>query len=176
MVHLLGLILSIPALLLVSCDRQAGGYIAASSISKNGFSRNQIELNSVSDQEFKLWGFVDHHNLYGNGRVKEILGGWWSGEAPSTETWRFNLKASEADKAGYSFPVIVPNDPGLDALVGAFLQDALAQRPTKVFLKGRIFTFKAPTNFSSRLGVYMELRSSQDASLKPQIEEWPSND
>ena len=151
---------------LVGCNGRAGDYIAASSISKNGFAKSEKAMRGLHSQEVKIWGFVDHGNMYGDEGAKEILDGWWSGDGPSAATWRFNLKASEDDLVGHSFAVHVPNDEGRDDLLGLFLADARAQKPTKVFLKGKIFTFDAPTNITTRSGLYMELRSSYDIALE----------
>lgn len=162
----LSLIIVITGALLVGCARPPGDYIAASSVSKNGFLRHGSELREAHDQEVKIWGFVDHGNLYGNDGVRKILGEWWSGDGPSPTTWRFNLKAREHDAAGNSFEVRVPNDTGRDELLEVFLADARKQRPTKVFVKGRIFTFDAPTNIRLLAGLYLELRSSRDVLLE----------
>jgi hypothetical protein len=87
--------------------------------------------------------------------------------SPDAATWCFDLKARENDEAGHSFAVHVPADDGRDDLLRAFLADARAQRPTRVFLKGRLFTFDAPTNVATRSGLYMQLQSSQDILLRP---------
>jgi hypothetical protein len=150
------------ATLFIGCREQTGDYIAASSISQNGFARNGKEMRSINGQEIKLWGFVDHSNLYGDEGAKRLLQEWWSGAGPSATTWRFNLKGKADDAAGQSFPVRVPNDPGRDDLLKVFLADARAGRPTKVFVKGKIFTFNAPTNVTGHTGLYMEVQSSQD--------------
>ncbi|MDX1378892.1 MAG: hypothetical protein R3307_08590, partial [Anaerolineales bacterium] len=91
---------------------------------------------------------------------------WWGGEGPDTSTWRFNLKAGENDEAGHSFPVFVPNDQARDGLLRLFLSDARAQRATRVFVTGRIFTHDAPTNLANLTGIYMELQSSDDILLE----------
>jgi hypothetical protein len=108
----LSLVMLVVAMFLVGCNEQIGDYIAASSISRNGFARDGKEMRKVHGQEVKIWGFVDHSNMYGDAGAKEILEDWWSGEGPSTTTWRFNLKARENDDAGHSFAVHVPNDQG----------------------------------------------------------------
>jgi hypothetical protein len=159
-------IMLVAALLLVGCSQQAGDYIAASSISKDGFARDGDALRKMDGQEMKIWGFVDSGNIYGDARAKEILGDWWSGDGPSATTWRFNLKASVDDTVGHSFEVRVPNDQGRDELLKAFAADASAQRPTKVFVKGRIFAFDAPTNATALTGLRMELGSSGDILLE----------
>jgi hypothetical protein len=159
------LILLILSTCLAGCYEQKSGYIAASSISMNGFARDADEMCKAQGQEFRVWGFVDHGNLYGDESAKRILEDWWSGEGPSAATWRFNLKANAEDTAGQSFPVRVPNDPGRDNLLKVFLADARAHRPTKVFIKGKLFTFAAPANFTFLTGLFIEARSSQDISL-----------
>ena len=155
------------ALTLAGCCERIDGYMAAASISVNGFARDGIESRTASGQEIRIWGFVDHHNLYGDEGARAILGTWWSGAGPDATSWRFNLKIRAGDAAGYSFPVYVPNDPGRSALLRVMLEDANARRPTKVFVKGRLFTFDAPTNLTTRVGLYMELQSSQDIQFTP---------
>jgi hypothetical protein len=136
-------------------------YVAASSISKDGFARDADAARRLAGQEVKLWGYVDHGNLYGDEGAKLILGDWWSGEGPDAGAWRFNLKASADDAVGHSFAVHVPNDPGRDVLLAVFVADANAQRPTRVLLTGRLLTFDAPTHVAGLTGLYMELASSR---------------
>ncbi|MGA7877171.1 MAG: hypothetical protein WCA08_16040 [Desulfoferrobacter sp.] len=125
--HLI-LIVLIIATLMVGCNEGTGDYIAASSVSKNGFAWNRKEMRDLRGQEIKIWGFVDHSNIYGDEGAKQILGDWWSGDGPSASTWSFNLKSRENDEVGHSFSVRVPNDQGRDDLLKAFLADAKAQR------------------------------------------------
>jgi hypothetical protein len=120
----------------------------------------------MGGQEVKVWGFVDHGNLYGDESAKEILGDWWSGEGLSPTTWRFDPKANADDEAGHSFSVYVPNDPGRDDLLKTFVADARAGKPTRVFVTGRVFTFDAPTNVTPLTGLYLELQSSDDILLE----------
>ena len=152
---------------LVGCVTQIGDYTAASSISKDGFARDEQQIRELQGQEVKLWGFVDHRNLYGDEGAKAILEDWWSGDGPDASTWQFNMKARQNDEAGHSFPVYVPNDQVGDHLLQLFLADARAQRPTKVFITGRLFTFDAPANVNSLNGIYMELESTNDILLEP---------
>ena len=162
----LGLIILAATLLLAGCSQQIGDYVAASSISRNGFARDAAAMRKLDGQEIKIWGFVDHDNLYGDEGAKEILGDRWSGEGLSPTTWRVDLKAKADDEAGHSFSVHVPNDPGRDDLLKAFVADARAGKPTRVFVKGRIFTFDAPTNVTPLTGLYMELQSSDNIRLQ----------
>jgi len=59
--------------LLVGCDAQVGGYIPASSIARGGFVSNENAAAKAVGREIKLWGFVDHGNLYGDAGAKRIL-------------------------------------------------------------------------------------------------------
>ena len=151
--------------LLAACNDQTGGYVAAAAISRNGLARNADELRARNGQAIKVWGFVDHANLYGDDAAKAILGEWWSGDGPSATTWRFNLKANENDRPGHSFPVRVHNDQGREELLRAFAEDARAQRPTKVFVNGTVFTFDAPANATTHTGLYVEVRTSRGVLL-----------
>ncbi len=141
-------------------------YLPASTISRDGFATDAAAQRAADGTEIRLWGFVDHANLYGDADAQEILGEWWSGDGPNATSWRFNLMAHADDQAGQSFAVQVPNDEGRDELLRNFLADAEAQRPTKVFVTGRLFTFEAPTNVANRTGLVMELDSSQDIRLE----------
>ena len=160
-------ILLVIAALLVGCNEKRGDYIAAASISKSGFAKNNTGKFKAHGQEIKVWGFVDHGNMFGNDHAKKILEDWWGGDGPNATTWRFNLKAREDDGTGQSFAVHIPNDEGRDKLLRTFVMNAKSGRPTKVFVKGRIFTFDAPLNisFSIPAGLYMEVQSSQDILL-----------
>jgi type II secretory pathway pseudopilin PulG len=152
---------------LAGCGGRTGDYRAASSISRDGFATSAWDLEELSGQEVKIWGFVDHGNIRGDRSAKAILGEWWSGDGPSATSWSFNLKADEDDPVGHSFSVHVPNGAEREALLRAFAADARSHRPTRVFVKGTLHTFDAPTNAATQTGLYMELRSSRDILLEP---------
>ncbi len=159
------------AVLMTGCDNSADEYFAESyipvfSMSEGGFARNETELQDIQSQEIKLWGYVDHRNMYGNQSAEQILQEWWSGEGPTAGTWSFNLKGHPNDPAGQSFSVRVPDDAGRDQLLRAFVADARAQKPTQVFVTGQLFTFEAPTNVTTHQGLYLEVESSQDIALE----------
>jgi hypothetical protein len=140
--------------------------MAASSITDKGFAQTGRHGQPIAGQEIKVWGFVDHSNIYGDEAAKQILGDWWSGAGPDATTWRFNLMAKEHDQ-GHSFAIYVPNDQGRDELLKAFLTDAKAQKPTQVFVQGKLFSFAAPTNINTLTGLYIEVESSDDILLEP---------
>ncbi len=95
-------------------------------MTSNGFARNGDELRAMQGQTIRVWGFVDHANLYGDEAARQILREWWSGEGPDAATWRFNLQASERTDSGHSIPVLVHGDRGRDALLEAFVEGARA--------------------------------------------------
>jgi len=150
----------------VGCHARIGDYVSASSIARNGFARDTTAMRRVDGREIRVWGFVDHRNLYGDAAAKRILGDWWGGVGPSATSWRFDLMAEADDEVGQGFQVRVPNDPGRDNLLRAFVVDAKAGRPTKVFVKGTLHTFDAPTNGVTLTGLYLELGSSGDIRLE----------
>ena len=155
------------AVSLLGCDGPVGDYVAASAVSRDGFARNAEAMRATEGREIRLWGYVDHANLYGDAGARQILAELWSGDGPDAATWRFDLKVREDDPAGRSFAVHVPNDVGRDEVLGAFVAHARAHRPTRVFLTGRLLTFPAPTNTRALTGLRMELRSSKDIRLRP---------
>jgi hypothetical protein len=162
-----GIILLVVTPLLWGCDARQGDYVPASSISRKGFAKDAEAVRAANGREVKLWGFVDHGNLYGDEGARKVLQDLWAGDGPSRTTWRFDLKAGRGDAVGQGMPVHVPNDEGRDALLRRFVADARAHRPTRVFLEGKLFTFDAPTNVVRLEGLYMELRSSDDILLTP---------
>jgi hypothetical protein len=121
----------------------------------------------MQGREVRLWGFVDHGNLYGDADAKRILGDWWSGDGPDPDHWRFDLKAHADDPVGHAFAVRVPNDAGRQDLLERFVADARARKATKVFVTGRLSTFPAPAQALDLIGLYLHLRSSQDIRLDP---------
>lgn len=161
------LIVLVAALILVGCSPPIAGYTAAASISKGGFARDPDAVRQLAGQEVKLWGYVDQGNLYGDEGAKQILGEWWSGEGPDADTWRFNLKAAADDAVGDSFAVLAPDDAERDALLAAFVADARAQKPTRVFVTGRLSMFDAPASTATLTGLWLEVASSQDILLAP---------
>ena len=156
------------AALLVGCAERIGGYLPVSSFAKNGFARSDQALRELNGRQIRVWGFVDHHNLYADPSAKPILGDWWSGEGPGAATWRFDLMAKADDGAGHGFQVHAPNDQGRDDLLRVFAADARAGTPTRIFVEGRLFTFDAPTNTTTLTGLYLKVRSSQDIRSHPQ--------
>jgi hypothetical protein len=163
----LAIFLLIIALCLAGCSQRMDDYLAASSISKDGFARNAEKARELDGQVLKLWGFVDHTNIYGDDDARAILGDWWSGAGPDAVTWRFNFKTKIDDMAGESFAVTVPNDAGRDELLRQFVADARAQQPTRVFLTGKLVAFDAPTNNGVLSGLTLKLGSSGDVLLAP---------
>jgi len=134
-------------------------------MTSSGFARNGDELRAMQGRTIRVWGFVDHANLYGDGTAREILREWWSGKGPDAATWRFNLKASERAASGHSIPVFVRSDRGRDALLKAIGRDARAGASTRVYVTGTLRTFDAPTNASALTGIYLEIRGSSGVLL-----------
>lgn len=137
-------------ILISGCNnKQIGDYIAASSITKDGFAKNRNQMLKEQGKEIKIWGFVDHPNIF-----------------VDSTTWKFNIKAKQNDEVGKSFSVIVPNDQGKDALMKVFLADEKADRATRVFVKGKVFVFDAPSMWSSNTGISIKVKSTRDIQIK----------
>lgn len=152
---------------LVGCGEGVDDPICASSLAKGGFARSDSAVRDSNGREIRVWGFVDHRNLYGDASTRQILVDWWSGQGPSATTWRFDLMGKADDKTGHGFPVHVPNDAGRDELLRAFLADAREHRPTKVLIQGTLRTFQAPLNAISLTGLYLEAWSAQAIRIEP---------
>lgn len=150
---------------LSGCDGQIGEYAPVSAIARGGFVTDSAAFAEARGVEVRLWGYVDHGNLYGDAGANRILVEWWSGEGPDPYHWRFDLKARPDDPVGHSFAVLVPNDAWREALLERLVADARAHRATKVFVTGRLFRFHAPMQVLGRTGLWLELGSSQDIRL-----------
>ena len=159
-------VLLLAVLAIAGCRTKGDGYIPVAAIARHGFLSDPDTLVEAQGRNIKLWGYVVHANLYGDAVAKSILGEWWGGEAPTPGTWRFNLKASDNDKVGHSFAVVVANDPGRHHILERLAADAKAQRPTRVFVSGKLFRFDAPTQFRTHIGLQMYVVSSDDIRLE----------
>lgn len=115
--------------------------------------KQMIEANG---SEIKTWGFVDYSNIFADGV---------DGSRPNSTKWRFDLKAKPNDEAGSSFSIYLPKDEGRDKLLEVFTANEKEGKPTRVFVKGKIFTFDVPTNFNLLTGLYMEVESATDILL-----------
>ena len=152
-------------LLMAGCGRQSGDYVPAATFTEHGWARDADALKLREGQVVRVSGFVDHGNLYGDESARKILGDAWSGNGPRPGTWRFNLKAHASDGTGASFAVHVRDDAGRGALLQRFAEDAAAGRATPVRVTGRLHTFPAPGNLSSRTGLFLEVSSTADVLL-----------
>jgi hypothetical protein len=153
--HLLVLFVSLPLLLVGCVDKSLDGYVPASSFSKKGFAKNREQALTNRGKVIKVWGYVDGANVFS----KE-----WKDNSP--EKWRFKLKAKPWEDAGQSFSIHVPVDDGHDELVTLFVANHLINKPTRVFVTGRVSTFDAPMNLIRKTGLYMEVNSSKDILLE----------
>jgi hypothetical protein len=157
----------VAAIASAGCRDQSAGWLPVSALSRDGFAADPGAAGAARGQEVRVWGFVDHGNLYGDAGARRILGDWWAGNGPDDRTWRFNLKPEASAPVGRSFPVHVANDQGRDALLEHFVADARAGRPTRVFVRGSLLTFSAPTQFRALTGLYLEVPSSRMVGLEP---------
>ncbi len=154
------LILIVPLFLGGCKDKPIGGYVPASSFSKKGFAKNREEALALRGKVLKVWGYVDGGNVF----PKD-----WGDNQPGK--WRFKLKAKPSDDVGQSFSIHIPVDDRHDELVALFEATDFADKPTRVFVTGKLSTFDAPMNFVRKTGLIMDVNSSKDIFLKAPIKE-----
>lgn len=150
---------------LCGCDDAIGEYVAASSISSSGLATRGFAGRVSDGQAIKVWGFVDAANVQTDRCTARPEAAPGPGADAPRSKWQFNLKARANDRAGASFAVCAPLDAGAAELQRRLLADVAAGRPTRVFVRGRIFTFDAPTNYRRAVGLYVETESSADVLL-----------
>ena len=154
------LIILIVPLFLGGCkDKPIGGYVPASSFSKKGFAKDREVVLALRGKVLKVWGYVDGGNVF----PKD-----WGTNQPGK--WRFKLKAKPWDDVGQSFSINIPVDDRHDELVALFEATDFAEKPTRVFVTGKLSTFDAPMNFVRKTGLSMDLNSSKDVLLKAPTE------
>ena len=149
------MIMVAPVLLGGCVDKSMGGYVPASSFSKKGFAKNRKEVLAHRGKVLKVWGYVDGGNVF----PKD-----WGTNQPGK--WRFDLKAKPSDDVGQSFSILIPVDDRHDELVALFEATDFADKPTRVFVTGKLSTFDAPMNFVRKTGLSMDVNSSKDILLK----------
>jgi hypothetical protein len=88
----------------------------------------------------------------------------WGDNQPGK--WRFHLKAKPGDDVGQSFSIHIPVDDGHDELVALFEANDLVDKPTRVFVTGKLSTFDAPMNFFTKTGLFIDVNSSKDVLLR----------
>ena len=154
------LILIVPLFLGGCKDKPIGGYVPASSFSKKGFAKNREQVLALRGKVLKVWGYVDGGNVF----PKD-----WGDNQPGK--WRFKLKAKPSDDLGQSFSIHIPVDDRHDELVALFEATDFADKPTRVFVTGKLSTFDAPMNFVRKTGLIMDVNSSKDILLKAPIKE-----
>lgn len=154
------LILIVPLFLGGCKDKPIGGYVPASSFSKKGFAKNREQVLALRGKVLKVWGYVDGGNVF----PKD-----WGDNQPGK--WRFKLKAKPSDDVGQSFSIHIPVDDRHDELVALFEATDFADKPTRVFVTGKLSTFDAPMNFVRKTGLIMDVNSSKDIFLKAPIKE-----
>ena len=149
------LILIVPLFLGGCKDKPIGGYVPASSFSKKGFAKNREQVLALRGKVLKVWGYVDGGNVF----PKD-----WGDNQPGK--WRFKLKAKPSDDVGQSFSIHIPVDDRHDELVTLFEATDFANKPTRVFVTGKLSTFDAPMNFVRKTGLSINVNSSKDILLK----------
>ena len=151
---------TIAAVVLVGCGHKSiGGYVSASSFSKKGFAKSHKQAQELRGKILKVWGYVDGGNVF----PKD-----WGTNQPGK--WRFDLKAKPSDDVGQSFSIHIPVDERHDELVALFEATDFADKPTRVFVTGKLSTFDAPMNFVRKTGLSMDVNSSKDILLKAPTE------
>ncbi len=143
----LAILLLLAAAWLAGCDEPAGEYLPASSIARKGFVRDHqsiSELQGVQGGPVRLWGFVDHGNLYGDGRAKRVLAEWQERDGPDADTRRFDPKAEATTRWGACSRCSSPTMRGARTFLERFVADTGRGAPRRLYA-GQ-FKFHAPTD------------------------------
>ena len=150
---------------LAACDRRINDCELIGALARSGFARAAGAPLGGSGRDVCVWGYVDRGNLYGDPAGRRLLGDWWSGPAPTVNTWRFDLLGQPDDAPGRGVAVHVPNDSGRDALLRGFAADADAGRTTRISARGRLVGTPAPTKLRTLALLSLRPGSSSDIWL-----------
>jgi hypothetical protein len=59
---------------LAGCGERFDEYWPVSAVARGGFAGGECTAAEMQGREARLWGLVDHGNLYGDADTKRILG------------------------------------------------------------------------------------------------------
>lgn len=161
-------------ILMEGCDRRIGDYRPLSSmVNRSGFAVDRRRALELEGQEIRIWGYVDSLNVYSNPVAEHVPAGWHRVHAShdGAEVLRFDLVTSPSGRAGSGIHVYLPNNEGARMLMKSLAADRAAGTSTRVFVRGNVFTFDAPTNLSRHIGLYIVVKSSKDVLLEHPLAE-----
>ncbi len=126
------------------------GYNALGTIAKNGFAIDKSKIKKLDGKRVKVWGYLDYSNIYTCARKQ----------------WQFSLKAEKESPAGESIRI---NTPAKQSFVGVYRrirEMAKTEQNRPVLITGILHTFMAPTNFSTSIGIEIDVSSPDDIEFK----------
>jgi hypothetical protein len=147
--------LAIISLLLCGCVHNVpvasvNGYNALGNIAKRGFAVNRAEAKKLNGKRVKVWGYIDYANTY----------------TCAMKNWYFSLKASRDDEAGESIHINTPAEFKFAKIYNKIRAMQKNDQNEELFVEGVLHTFEAPNNFSSSVGIEIDVESPEDIKFK----------
>ncbi|HIP59823.1 MAG TPA: hypothetical protein EYH01_05270 [Campylobacterales bacterium] len=127
------------------------GHNALADISKKGFAIDKAQAQKLDGKVVKVWGYIDFDNTSTCGRAN----------------WYFSIKSDYNDKAGESIHINTPAEYRFSEVYFDIRGMQKTDAKTKVLITGVFRTFNAPANFTSLLGVEIDVKSPEDIKFKP---------
>lgn len=143
------------ASLFIGCAHNApavsiDGYKSLRSITQNGFAMNKAEARKLDGKKVKLWGYIDFANTY----------------TCAMNNWYFSLKADKNAEAGESIHINTPAEYRFGEIYYEIRDMKKENKQTPVSVTGILHTFDAPENFSTLVGIEIDVKSPKDIEFK----------
>ena len=114
-------------------------------VAKHGKALDEEKIKRLEGKEVQVWGYLDRDNLLLEERIP-----------------RFVLKRYPDDTIGSGVGVRLMGS--RESYQRSFepLKDIDTEQPIRVLVKGKLYTFARPTNFSTSTGVGLRVESVED--------------
>lgn len=140
------LITSLTALILSGCSKplpNIGEFNSLSQIVKNGVAKDKKQIKKLEGKRVKFWGYLDAHNI-------------------TNDT--FYLKAQKDDEVGQGISIILHGEKIKYKKLLNRLRDR-GENSTRVSVQGTLRTSQQNYNFSSAIGVRLEVLDVHDIQV-----------
>jgi hypothetical protein len=127
-----------------------GSHKSLATIVDGTFAIDKDQIKKLDTKIVKVWGYLAYSNTSTCG----------------LKNWYFSLKNSKNISDGNSIHIVTPASYKFKNIYKTIDQMRKEDQKTEVLITGKLHTFLAPTNFSTSLGVEIEVESPKDIEFK----------
>ena len=120
----------------------------ASIVYKNGSAIDEEQIKKLEGKTIKVWGYIDRGNILLDEKIARVF-----------------IQRDFNDPLGYGVGIkLYGNRENYKKLFDK-IKDTDEDRPIKILVKGKLYTFNKITNFSSSKGVGLEVFNVKDIKI-----------